>query len=370
MKKHPLILLVILLAVLLSGCTGGSRRLQFSSWPGVTVNAEAQTAYIADNMYVYSINLENGAELWRFPEKGNTNIAFFAAPALTTDGQVLVVASYDKVLYFLNAETGVELSSFKEAKDRYIASPLVTDQGIFVPNADGKLYALDPSGQKLWEFKTSKPLWSKPTADPSGEYIYLSGMDHYVYAINAKNGALKWQSADLGGAVADSPSLDAGVLYVGTFGSHIYALDANNGQPVWSAPYKASAWVWGSPAVVTDHLYFGDIDGNLYALQAKDGQETWRINASEKTGPQGPVVSTPLVISDTLYITSQDSSIYAYSLDKTQLWKQTVQSKLYAPAVQAGDLVLVAPVEVDQVLIAFAAEGGAQKWAFVPEVKK
>ena len=87
MKKKYLVLigLLLALAVLLGGCATG---LSASSWPGVT--ADADNAYIAGGPYVYAVNLQTGAEVWRFPAKAATSTPYYATPALTPDGQLII----------------------------------------------------------------------------------------------------------------------------------------------------------------------------------------------------------------------------------------------------------------------------------------
>ena len=129
--------LLILTAVLLSGCSGGALA---TSWPGLLV--DQNTGYLADNAFVYAVNLENGSLKWKYPaDKAEKGKFFYAPPVMTEDGQ-LIVGGYDHVLYSLDKNTGAVLWTFPTAggtgaKDRYIASPLVTAQGIFAPNADG-----------------------------------------------------------------------------------------------------------------------------------------------------------------------------------------------------------------------------------------
>ena len=134
MKKNRLILILGLLALtlILSGCAGGAA-LGPSNWPGVL--AYNEVAYLAQGNYIYAINLDNGTLKWKYPsENPNSATTFYAAPAITPDGQ-LIAASYDHKLYSLDPETGGVNWIFSEAKDLFVASPLVTSKGIYAPNA-------------------------------------------------------------------------------------------------------------------------------------------------------------------------------------------------------------------------------------------
>ena len=66
MKKSRITILVVsLLALALSACASVGP----ASWPGITVNEDGSTAYIANNQYVYAVQAANGTEVWRFPAK-------------------------------------------------------------------------------------------------------------------------------------------------------------------------------------------------------------------------------------------------------------------------------------------------------------
>ena len=64
-SKKLIVLLFVLMAVVLSGCTGGAGIT--TSWPGVTIDSERELAYIANGQHVYAVSLANGVEKWRFP---------------------------------------------------------------------------------------------------------------------------------------------------------------------------------------------------------------------------------------------------------------------------------------------------------------
>ncbi len=108
MKNSRLILLfstLFILTILLSACAGGAGTA--TSWPGFTVDPNGQVAYLADAQYIYAVDLSNGIEKWRFPTKGDPKVTFYAAPTLTSDGQ-LIVGDYNKVLHSLDPATGLE----------------------------------------------------------------------------------------------------------------------------------------------------------------------------------------------------------------------------------------------------------------------
>lgn len=357
MKSKLIFLILILIALFLSSC-GDAATGAASSWAGLTVDAE--TAYLAFNQHVYAINLSNGLEKWRFPAEGKAQIAYYAPPALTPDGQLLV-GDYVKSLHSLNPTNGQENWVFLEGTDRYIGGPLVINERIFAPNAGHHLYALDLRGNLIWTFTAKGPLWATPTSDSGCECIYVASMDHHLYAIDAQSGNQKWMTEDLGGSIVSTPVFsEDGILYIGTFASEYLAIDAQNGSIIWRKP--AEGWIWGGLHLKDGILYFGDLKGNLYAADAKTGGVIW------KTQLGSSITESPLVTDDLIYVATENGVLKALDLNGNEVWNKPFNGKLYTSPVKAGDLILVAPIGTDELLFALDSNGN-QKWSFIPEKK-
>ena len=362
-NRKPLLTLAIALgAMILSACSGSASAA--TSWPGVSVDPDRNLAYVAYTNFIYAVDIENGTEKWRFPDKADNKMTFFAPPTLTEDGQLLV-GSYNHLLYSLDPETGkVNQSNWPfQAGNRLIAAPLVTPEGIFVPSADEYLYALDSSGNMRWKFRAQQALWATPVAN--GSAVYLPSMDHHLYALDAQNGNLLWKTDDLGGALVGQPALSPdGVLFFGTFASEMLAVDVKKGSILWRTP--TSGWVWAGPALDEGTLYFGDLQGKFYALNAADGSEKWS-RSPEVAGPDQAIPDRPVILDATVYFSSENGTLYA--LDKTNgnpRWRTTFEGKLYAAPVAANGKLFVAPVGTDALLVAVDTSGN-QVWNFVPQ---
>lgn len=352
-----LFLSLLLLGGLLSACSGTAGA---SSWPGVT--GDNNNAYVAFNQHVYAVDLGSGAEQWRYPAKADAAHTFFAPPALTKDGQLLV-SGFDSQIYSLNPQQkGQENQAawpFK-AKNHFIAAPLITDNMVYAPSADGSLYALDLTGKQVWSFKTGDPIWATPATD--GKTVFLSSMDRHVYALDPATGKQIWKSDDLGGAVVGTPALGKdGTVYVGNFANHMVAIDGQSGKVKHS--YSTNGWVWAGPILANDKLYFGDLTGNFYALNASDLSQVWKVQPDVADARK--IADKPLVTQDTIYFSSESGNLFALSLaDGSTRWSKPAGGKLNSGPVSAGNLVLVAP-DSGPLLVAFETNGN-QKWAFTP----
>jgi len=363
MKKPNLtiVFLLMLMALALSACSGNAGLT--TSWPGMSVDTERDLAYIANGQHVYAVSLANGAEKWRFPVEAQNPPGYYAAPALTPDGQ-LILGNYNRTLHSVNPDTGAENQGswpFMQATNRYIASPLVDESGIYAPVSDGTLYALSLDGQMRWSFKTDQSLWSTPVTDK--ENIYQPSMDHHIYALDRDNGQEVWKTEDLGGAIVGKPALgENGILYVGTFGSEMIAVETSSGQVKWRT--SVSDWVWGGPAIDNGTIYFGDLDGYFYALDAETGMQIWQIagNGDNETNITNP----PLILDGTVYYTAKNGTLYAVdAATGNPLWNQPVGGNLFGTPLDAGDVILVAPVN-GEALVYAVSPNGAIKWTFTP----
>lgn len=331
---------------ILAGCAGGGTLP--ASYPGMLVNQEV--VFLAYNNHVHALDLNNGQEIWKFPREAQNPVSFYAHPVLTNEGQ-LIVGGYDHVLYGLNPQNGEQIWTFKEAKNRYIATPLVYEDGrIFAANADGVLYAVqivDGSTVKLlWKFTTEMPLWATPTTDPQCNCIYLTGMDHHVYSIDAQTGNLNWKTEDLEGAMIGMPVYGPNrLLYLGTFNKEMLALDATSGDIRWR--YSTQGWIWSSPALVDGKLFFGDLAGYFYALDADKGTLVW----SEPLQADGPIAGTPLISDQQIYFTTRNGSIFTVDFNGKSTSKN-INETLYTPPILASDIILIATTNNKRILIA------------------
>ncbi len=306
-KFYVVIILGLLLVspLLLTGCSGGA--FAASSWPGLTI--EKSTLYVADGPAVYAIDVESGGELWRFPVEPDRLLSFYAPPAVT-DGGLVIVGGYDNKVYALDAETGSAsawASAFEDAKDRIIGSPLIVGDMILVPSADGRLYAIDvDSGEQVWDkpFQASKdpgPLWSSPVVE--GQTVYLASLDHHVYAIDLSSGEEIWRTIDLGGAISDSPTLSDGLVLVGTFGESLVAIDSADGAVQWT--FETAGWVWSSAVVFDGVAYFGDTSGIAYAVEVENGNELWQKTID------GSIGASPAVDENGVYFVTETGVVHA-----------------------------------------------------------
>jgi len=367
-RKVLFVTMILLAAALLSGCAGGPVR--GATWPGLA--ADENAAYLADGPYVFAISLRDGKELWRYPAETDGDFVFYSTPVVTPDGLVIVGSAGKNHSLIALDPNDVSTSNnnvnspglawtFSEARDQWVAPPLVVDDKLFAVNADGFLYVLDlqdgQSTKKAVEtIELGGRLWAQPTTD--GERIFVTSLDPSVSAVDVETYEVLWHE-ELNGAIPGSAVLGAdGMLYVGSLASQLEKFDPATGkhEPV----LEAENWIWSTPSLDGDTLYFGDLDGNFYSFNTSTGKSNW-----PPVKPDGPITASPLIQTDHLLVATESGSLFAINRDGGVLWSEEIGGKIYTTPVAAGDLILVAPLETGFYLAALD-QNGRQVWTFAP----
>ncbi len=361
MKSFPIkiLLLLVIGGVLLSSCSGG---LVANSWPGVTAGKDL--VYLSDQGFVFAVKVSDGSMAWRYPaDKADPKINFYAAPAL--GNTQLVVGDYGTSLYSLDPQNGSGKVIYNKGQGRWVASPLIVNNKILAPSADGNLYAFDLNGNLVWPipFKTQQMIWAQPVSD--GTLVYQASMDHKLYALKLSDGSLVW-STDLGGPAISSPARDEnGVLYVGTLASEMLAVDTKTGQILWR--HTSPGTIWCTPLVVGNTLYYGDYTGKAngdstgkaIALSTKDGSTVWAIDLA------GPVTASATSFKDGLIYVMETGDIQALTMDGKKSWSHKINNgKLYSTPAVVGDYLVVPVTQGDSLMVALDANGN-EVWSFV-----
>lgn len=353
-KKLTLFFLLVVGAFLISACTGQPLT---NNYPGLT--ADAERAYISTGSFIYAIDVETGNQVWKYPEDPDSELLYYANPVLTEDGQLLIGSvGTNHAFISLDPATGNEkwAEPFSGAKGAWVASPLVFNDTIYAPNADGFLYILDLNGNQVSPpIELGGALWSAPVTD--GTYIYINSLDHHLHILNPNTGELA-APIDLGGAAPSSVAIGSEGVYVGSFASDVKFITPNGRSEVLAS---ASNWIWGTPAFDSETLYYADLSGNIFSLDLTNNRQNW-----DSLQPDGPVTASLLVVGDQIYVATEAGSFIALDRDGKIVWEKTPGGKIYTTPVLANDLLLVAPYQAEFALAAYDADG-KQAWTFTPD---
>jgi alcohol dehydrogenase (cytochrome c) len=134
--------------------------------------------------------------------------------------------------------------------------------------------------------------------------MFVSGWDGWVWALDARTGALLWQYRHASpfdvslccGNVNRGVAVAEGKVFVVTLNAHIVALDAATGKKVWDQTYgdvRAGESATVAPLIVKDMVIVGSsggefgVRGHLDAFKRETGERVWRCYMVPKPGEPG-----------------------------------------------------------------------------------
>ena len=202
---------------------------------------------------LFCVSAQDGTLRWRFPPKAvGYQLQTYASPTVFFDdyaqqGKALIgmgIASDPKEgkMYCLDIDTGTELWNFTTGAGDFgygvCTSPVVYYDKILFGACDGKFYALDLNGKKLWDFQTNNTvdgIYSSPAV--SDNKVYFGSVDNYFYCLNVENGSLIWkydtsQDGPVGTyGVSSSPAIAYNQVYVGGCNGYLYCFGSKGTAP-------------------------------------------------------------------------------------------------------------------------------------------
>ncbi|HOC30945.1 MAG TPA: PQQ-binding-like beta-propeller repeat protein, partial [Armatimonadota bacterium] len=118
-------------------------------------------------------------------------------------------------------------------------------------------------------------------------------------------------------------------------------------QPEWTFPATGSVGsIHSSPTVYGNTVFVGSDDGNLYGITATGPQEG-RMADGFPIALDGPIRSRPAVYGllgrERVYVATTKGTLYAFRLDGTVLWSQSLSPgvPIYSTPAVRGDYVYV-----------------------------
>jgi outer membrane protein assembly factor BamB len=375
-------ILVLLLLPLLAAC--GLNRFGADGWAGLTIQDNTLYAVSGDGR-VIALDISrdssdsggNPSRVWGpFPSTDDDELgAVYAAPALgaySSDGgssaPSIFIATYEDAegdddiaanLISLGATTGIQ-NWGAEAPGKVVGSPTLVGNTLVATTTDGIIYALALEADEralprtAWRnFEADGEIWSAATA--ANGILYFGTLEHTVYAVNAEDGEELW-NRKVDGGVVGSPLVFGNTVYVGTLDRNIYALDAVTGELKWK--FSGDNWFWASPVTDGTTIYAATLGGAVYAIDLT-GREVW----SSPTKVSGPVLASPLILSDTLVVATDSKQVHQLSLiDGREEWAISVGEQVRAGMASQDDRVYL--IDNDGVVHALDAERRIELWTY------
>ncbi len=183
-------------------------------------------------------------------------------------------------------------------------------------DTNAKIFCLTGSGEVVWSEELGK---GHHVASPMywNGYVYVPSADGNLYAFNAENGFQRW-SYDTGTSAAgivSSPVMYQNLIIVANEDGNVVAVD-QSGALKWSE--KLSTNVSSSPAVRNGLLMVGGDDGTLYALAGDGSGQEWSVALGSR------ITSPPITTADQVLVTYASGSgggVAAVNFDGELEWK-------------------------------------------------
>ncbi len=242
---------------------------------------------------------------------------------------------------------------------------------------DEKLYLADlqqaramnaTNGETLWTFPSNPEennqglFYATPAVSDGGQVFFASQLttggffsqrQSIVWALNAETGQEQWRFDGATGMYVEGGTLGDSLFVIGNGDGNVYALDRETGSLQWT--FETGHRVWSTPLIVSDTVYVGSMDRTLYALALDSGEVKWTF---ERDGAFG---AKPALDNGTLYVGAFDDTVYAVDAETgEERWHFRGDDWFWgSPAVHDGT---VYAVDVKGRVYAFDAQTGDERW--------
>jgi outer membrane protein assembly factor BamB len=233
---------------------------------GVSVVGDAAFFTSSDGI-AHALALADGKEVWAFDmgvEGGGAGVVVAAG--------IVYAVDHNGIVHALDAGTGsARWTSIRQAASP--TQPVVAGGRIYMGDLGGELVAINVAdGSEAWRISTGGAA-GNPAYD--GSSVFVTSQTGGLNAYDPTSGALKWHT-DLGGDQVGTPSVAAGLVFVGPAGDapsgRLRAVDAATGLIRWTVNEPLLG-----PAIVDGVVYTTSSAGDVAALDPATGNQRWRV---------------------------------------------------------------------------------------------
>lgn len=209
----------------------------------------------------------------------------------------------------------------------------------------------EDSIKPVWTFECEDEIRGTPTIEEG--MVYVGSYDNNLYALDAKEGKFAWKYATEGGVVS-RPVVADGSVFFGSEDKSIYVVSARHGRLNWT--YQTDGPIHSSPSLAEGHIFFGSDDYNLHAVNTISGRCSWKFNAAS------PIRSTPLIAQDHVYFGTESGDFYCLDYRGTVRWHFSARRGITSsPVINQGVIYFGS---LDSTLYALEAKTGWVIWRF------
>lgn len=207
----------------------------------------------------YKIDPSNGKKVWKFDAKAQIH-----STCAINNGTAVFGTDKGKI-FAVETSTGDQKWVF-ETNLPVISTPLIKDDRVFIGCNDSNYYSLFlKDGKKYWQTNLHSKIISGSAIDNDGN-IYTGCVDGSIYKLTNALGEIYWK-AETQGTIISSPVLSGDLIYVSSYDSYVYAFDRVTGNAVWKSPMLENK-IKTSPVVWREYLFVA-ADEIVYCFTSK-----------------------------------------------------------------------------------------------------
>lgn len=291
--------------------------------------------YVAQYDDLYAIDETTGAQLWTVDVNGGSSSSYIGDRGPTVSDGKLYVGDKEGFLWCLNATNGQEIWHWPISvpPGDINTSPVAANGRVYFGTADGDsgnnyLVALDATtGEREWWYTApDNSILSSPAVD--GTWIFFGCDDGKVYALNDTGNVatLKW-SKTTQGRVRSTPCVYEDKLFFGSsnIDHSVFAVNKTTGQSIWNFTLTSHYEIAYSLAVANDVVYFASPSRYVYALNASVtpgsyGESSMEIILWRSLHFTEGTLRSPAVTDDKVFLTASNV-LYALDINNgLKLW--------------------------------------------------
>lgn len=208
-----------------------------------------------------------------------------------------------------------------ETKGKIYASPVVSDETLYVGSLDSVFYAIDKqTGTKTWSIKVDAPIMS--TAVVHSEVVYFES-GNKLYAINT-NGTKKWEKDLYAGTITSqidpwdfhhsSPVIYDNNIYICTEKGFVFGFDLNTGKQNFKIQTENSETIRSTPLIKDNVIYFGDWDGVFYAYNTQSKKKIWHYDTKNDTTYRwkNSIIGSSVIYNGNIIFCGKHNRVYSF----------------------------------------------------------
>ncbi len=225
-----------------------------------------------------------------------------------------------------------------DAQPEECATGALVGSRLILGSRAGQVAAVDTgTGRVIWSVPIAGGVDGEARFDQARDQVYVGSDDGVFYAIDPKDGKIRWSYRGKG-SVESRPEVGPALLYFTSAANRLVALEAATGKRRWQydreAPEGFSIHGHAGPRLGGDVVYTGFDDGYLVALGAETGDLRWAHSLAAASDQFVDVDSTPVLHDDLVIAASYSGGLYALrAKDGDLVWRMGVEG---AVAIRAG----------------------------------